>query len=103
MMHRPQGTKTIDKHLNRLRWSMQKNNNQWVKAKEMYDLINCHKDARVNRQYCNDTGTKVRAPPTLKHLPPITSLVYHLKKSGQYDYDDTQGKVRVYRLKEALA
>jgi len=95
--------KTIDKHLNRLRWSMQKNDNQWVKANEMYDLIKYHKDVQVNKAYCNDTGIKIRAPPTLKHLPPITSLVFHLKRSGQYDYDDTQCKVRVYRLKEALA
>ena len=103
MMHRPKGMKTVDYHLKRLRWSMQKNNNEWLRACEMYELIQEHKIDEVNRQYCKDVGAKNTAPPTLRYLPPKTALVFHLKRSGEYDYDDTQCKVRVYRLKEALA
>jgi len=88
--------------LNRLRWSMMQNNNEWVSASEMMWLLKEHTNPTVNKLYSESCNGKKLPVPTLRYLNNTNQLARSAKMSGEYEVTKGQNSrgssVSMYRL-----
>ena len=98
---------TVKQHLcwmNRLAWSIERNENNWVTARDMVGMLSSHCDPALNRVYAESSNVNARLKaPTMRYIPRSNRLTYFAKRDGRFETKQGAGNRRYYRLKEVTA